>query len=149
MAVGNYKVMGLTRRVLWVLIAGAAVLSWTPVWGQEAKTTLVEPPTPLLPHEVGIWVLQPEAAGAPDAAAQDDKVKTVLAEDGLRREEKTMDDRHHGSTRRQFLGSVGLGAGLLIGGAPRLVAATGAAPAVVIGAAILLRPDAPVTTSEA
>ena len=38
-------------------------------------------------------------------------------------------------------GSVGLGAGLLIGGAPRLVAATGAAPAVVIGAAILLRPD--------
>lgn len=39
-------------------------------------------------------------------------------------------------------GSVGLGAGLLIGGAPRLVAATGVAPAVVIGAAILLRPDA-------
>lgn len=38
-------------------------------------------------------------------------------------------------------GSVGLGAGLLIGGAPRLVAATGVAPAVVIGAAILLRPD--------
>ena len=38
-------------------------------------------------------------------------------------------------------GSVSFGAGLLIGGAPRLVAATGAAPAVVIGAAILLRPD--------
>jgi hypothetical protein len=38
-------------------------------------------------------------------------------------------------------GSVGLGAGLLIAGAPRLVAATGVAPAVVIGAAILLRPD--------
>ncbi len=26
MAVGNYKVMGLTRRVLWVLIVGAAVV---------------------------------------------------------------------------------------------------------------------------
>jgi hypothetical protein len=38
-------------------------------------------------------------------------------------------------------GSVGLGAGLFLGGAPRLVAATGVAPAVVIGAAILLRPD--------
>jgi len=38
-------------------------------------------------------------------------------------------------------GSVGLGAGLLIAGAPRLVAATGVAPAVVIAASILLRPD--------
>ena len=46
-------------------------------------------------------------------------------------------------------GSVGLGAGLFIGGAPRIVAATGVAPAVVIGAAILLRPDDKVTASEA
>jgi hypothetical protein len=46
-------------------------------------------------------------------------------------------------------GSVGLGAGLFLGGAPRLVAATGAAPAVVIGAAILLRPDHEVAASEA
>ena len=46
-------------------------------------------------------------------------------------------------------GSVGLGAGLLIGGAPRLIAATGVAPAVVIGAAILLRPDEQVAPSEA
>jgi hypothetical protein len=46
-------------------------------------------------------------------------------------------------------GSVGLGAGLFMGGAPRLVAATGAAPAVVIGAAILLRPDDEVDESEA
>jgi len=46
-------------------------------------------------------------------------------------------------------GSVGLGAGLFIGGAPRLVAATGAAPAVVIGAAILLQPEKQVATSEA
>jgi len=46
-------------------------------------------------------------------------------------------------------GSVGLGAGLFIGGAPRLVAATGAAPAVVIGAAILLQPEKQVATSGA
>jgi hypothetical protein len=46
-------------------------------------------------------------------------------------------------------GSVGLGAGLFIGGAPRLITATGVAPAVVIGAAILLRPDEKVRESEA
>ena len=46
-------------------------------------------------------------------------------------------------------GSVGLGAGLFIGGAPRIVAATGVAPAVVIGAAILLRPDEKVAATEA
>jgi hypothetical protein len=46
-------------------------------------------------------------------------------------------------------GSVGLGAGLLIGGAPRLVAATGIAPAVVIGAAILLHPEEQLAASEA
>ena len=91
MAVGERKVLGLARRVLWVAIAGAAVLAWTPVWGQEAKTTLVEPPTPLLPHEVGTWVLQPEGAAAPagtDGAGVDEKVKTVLTEDGLKREER-------------------------------------------------------------
>jgi hypothetical protein len=54
------------------------------------------------------------------------------------------------STRESLAaGSVGLGAGLLIGGAPRLVAATGVAPAVVIGAAILLRPDEEIIASEA
>ena len=46
-------------------------------------------------------------------------------------------------------GSVGLGAGLFLGGVPRVVAATGAAPAVVIGAAILLRPDEQVVGSGA
>jgi hypothetical protein len=46
-------------------------------------------------------------------------------------------------------GSVGLGAGLFMGGAPRLVAATGIAPAVVIGAARLLRPDVQVAAPEA
>ena len=53
------------------------------------------------------------------------------------------------TSRSLAAGSVGLGAGLLIGGAPRLVAATGVAPAVVIGAAILLRPYEQVIGSEA
>jgi len=44
------------------------------------------------------------------------------------------------TSRSLATGSVGLGAGLYIGGAPRLVAAAGVAPAVVIGAAIFLRP---------
>ena len=39
--------------------------------------------------------------------------------------------------------SVGLAAGLKLAGAPRLVAAAGAAPAVLMGAAIALRPDEP------
>ena len=39
-------------------------------------------------------------------------------------------------------GSVGLGAGLSLAGAPRLVVAAGVAPAVIIGAAIASRPGA-------
>lgn len=38
-------------------------------------------------------------------------------------------------------GSAGLGAGLYLGGAPRLVVAAGLAPAVVLGAAALSRSD--------
>jgi len=38
-------------------------------------------------------------------------------------------------------GSVGLGAGLYLGGAPRLVAAAGMTPAVILGAAALSRSD--------
>jgi uncharacterized protein YjbJ (UPF0337 family) len=40
--------------------------------------------------------------------------------------------------------SVGLGAGLRLAGAPRLVSAAGAAPALIVGAAIALRPTEPV-----
>jgi uncharacterized protein YjbJ (UPF0337 family) len=40
--------------------------------------------------------------------------------------------------------SVGLGAGLRLAGAPRLVSAAGAAPALIVGAAIALRPIKPV-----
>lgn len=39
--------------------------------------------------------------------------------------------------------SVGVGAGLRLAGAPRLVSAAGAAPALVVGAAIALRPTEP------
>jgi len=38
-------------------------------------------------------------------------------------------------------GSVGLGAGLSLAGAPRLVVAAGVAPALIMGAAIALRPS--------
>jgi hypothetical protein len=55
-----------------------------------------------------------------------------------------------GSTSQSLAaGSVGLGAGLLIAGSPRLVAATGIAPAVLIGAAIFLRPREEVSRPEA
>src|SRR5215471_13033197 len=90
MAVGERRVPG-TARGLWVAIVSAVVSSWTPVWGQEAKTTLVEPPAPLLPHEVGTWVLQPEGSAGPvgtDGVAGDPKIQTVFAEDGLKREER-------------------------------------------------------------
>ena len=39
--------------------------------------------------------------------------------------------------------SVGVGAGLYLGGAPRIVVAAGVVPALVVGAAIILRPDEP------
>jgi len=40
-------------------------------------------------------------------------------------------------------GSVGLGAGLSLAGAPRLVSAAGVVPALIMGAAIALRPSEP------
>jgi hypothetical protein len=50
------------------------------------------------------------------------------------------------SPRRSLAaGSLGFGAGLYMGGAPRLIAATGVAPAIVIGAASLMRQDEQVT----
>lgn len=47
-----------------------------------------------------------------------------------------------GRTRSLAAGSVGLAAGLYLGGAPRLITAAGVAPAALIGAAILMRPAA-------
>jgi hypothetical protein len=45
-------------------------------------------------------------------------------------------------------GSVGLGAGLSLAGAPRLVVAAGVAPALIMGAAIALRSGEPVVSTE-
>jgi hypothetical protein len=53
-------------------------------YGQDTKTTLVEPPAPLLPQQVGEWVRQPDT---PSTAATDAKTETILTEDGLKREE--------------------------------------------------------------
>lgn len=46
-------------------------------------------------------------------------------------------------------GSVGLAAGFYLAGVPRLVAAAGAAPALIIGAAVVLRPIKPKKTAQA
>jgi len=46
-------------------------------------------------------------------------------------------------------GSVGLGAGFYLAGAPRLVIAAGVAPALFMGAAIVLRPIEPVVSAAA
>jgi len=104
------RVQGLAQRLLWILIAGAAISTSTPAWSQDAKTTLVEPPVPLLPHEVGTWVLQPDAAAVP--ASTDSKDNTVLAEDGLKREERGIyRDGNSGPTvtlvARQFVDATG------------------------------------------
>lgn len=53
------------------------------------------------------------------------------------------------STLRGFAaGSVGLGAGFYLAGAPRLAVAAGVAPALIMGAAIVLRPHESVVTAE-
>jgi hypothetical protein len=52
---------------------------------QDTKTTLVEPPAPLLPSQVGEWVKQPDAAAF--AAPDDAKTDAILTEDGLKRSE--------------------------------------------------------------
>jgi hypothetical protein len=45
-------------------------------------------------------------------------------------------------------GSVGLGAGLSLAGAPRLVVAAGVAPALIVGAAMALRQGEPVVSAD-
>jgi hypothetical protein len=72
----------LARQFLWVLVAGAAVAASS--YAQDAKTTLVEPPAPLLPQQLGDWVRQPDE---PATTATDPKTETVLTEDGLKRSE--------------------------------------------------------------
>jgi hypothetical protein len=68
---------------------------------------------------------------------------------GLRWTTRAVQAMPNSTNRLLATGSVGLGAGLYMGGAPRLVAAAGVAPAAVIGAAILLRPNERVVASKA
>ncbi|MDE1177995.1 MAG: hypothetical protein PW789_15555 [Edaphobacter sp.] len=62
------------------VVLGAAAVGMN---AQDGKTTLVEPPAPLLPQQVGEWVRQADAP----APASDAKTDTILNEDGLKREE--------------------------------------------------------------
>lgn len=72
----------LARLVLSAVVAGGAVVA---AHGQDAKTTLVEPPAPLLPLQVGDWVRQPDDPAA--QVANDARTETILTEDGLKRSE--------------------------------------------------------------
>lgn len=65
---------------------------------------------------------------------------TVAGADGAVSALQTLPDS---TLQRLAAGSVGLSAGLRLAGAPRLVVAAGVAPAVLIGAAIALRPVEP------
>lgn len=56
-------------------------------YAQDTKTTLVEPPSPLLPRQVGEWARQPDTPSPATNANADPKTDTILTEDGLKREE--------------------------------------------------------------
>ena len=71
----------LAQYLMRVLVAGVSITAC----GQGAKTTLVEPPAPLLPQQVGDWFRQPDDASA--QTANDPKTEIILTEDGLKREE--------------------------------------------------------------
>jgi len=84
MVQGERKGHRLAQRVLWVCLAGATVSAL----GQDAKTTLVVPPAPLLPQQVGDWARQPDSAVG--SQPEDKKLDTVLTEDGLKRSEQAV-----------------------------------------------------------
>jgi hypothetical protein len=78
----GHRVQGLARKFLMFCLAGATVSCWA----QGAKTMLVEPPAPLLPQQAGEWVRQ-DGASTPEPAS-DQKLSTVMNEDGLKRNEQ-------------------------------------------------------------
>jgi hypothetical protein len=91
---------------LWILLASVAVTAY----GQDTKTTLVEPPAPLLPQQVGDWSRQPDDASA--QATNDPKTETVLTEDGLKRSEHAIYRSGNAGpavsvTARQFVDATG------------------------------------------
>ena len=75
-------------RRFWVLVLWGMVFSAAAgiASAQDTKTTLVEPPAPLLPSQVGDWVKQPDSASS--ATQSDAKTDAILTEDGLKRSEQ-------------------------------------------------------------
>jgi len=63
----------------------------------------------------------------------------VAARTGAGRTTAVVQSMSTPTLRSLAAGSAGLGAGLLLGGAPRIVAAAGVTPAIVMGAAVLAR----------
>jgi hypothetical protein len=94
------------RQLVLVLFAYAAVTAY----GQDTKTTLVEPPAPLLPQQIGDWIRQPDDASA--QTANDPKTETILTEDGLKRSEHAVYRAGNAGapvlvTARQFVDATG------------------------------------------
>ncbi|WP_035352133.1 DUF6599 family protein [Edaphobacter aggregans] len=78
-------------RRLWVLVLwGMVFAAGAMAPAQDTKTTLVVPPAPLLPQQVGEWVRQPDnaAQAAANDPANDQKTDAILTEDGLKRSEQ-------------------------------------------------------------
>jgi len=67
------------------ILMGVVLASGTYAKAQDTKTTLVEPPSPLLPQQVGDWVRQPD--NLVPAEPGDPKIDIILTEDGLKRSE--------------------------------------------------------------
>lgn len=67
---------------------------------------------------------------------------------GVRRTTSALQRLPDSTLRWLTAGSVGLAAGLKLAGAPRLATAAGAAPALIMGAAIALRPTEPAAPSD-
>ena len=103
---------------------------------QDASIEKIEKPTNMLAEQLRTAVRIARTTGPMLARRSARVVATTRA--GLGWTTRRVQAMPSSTSQSLAAGSVGLGAGLFIGGAPRLVAATGVAPAVVIGAAILL-----------
>jgi hypothetical protein len=68
------------RALLGVALLGTSAVS---MYGQGAQTTLVEPPSPLLPAKFGPWQMEGAAPPCSDCFHPDGTVGTVLKENGL------------------------------------------------------------------
>jgi hypothetical protein len=77
----NFKFRVMARHVLLLCLVGIA----TSVLGQDAKTTLVMPPAPLLPQHFGVWQMSEPATVGNDAAVLDAANAASLKEFGIDR----------------------------------------------------------------